>query len=266
MEIKETLKNVYEKIGRPVTFFDCETTGLEIAKDDIIQIYIAKYDASGFSELNHYCNTLLNIHPNAEKKHGISKDSLSNKPYFNEVSIEVFEFFNGDSVICGYNHVTFDIPILIENLLRANVNKSVNLLKRDTIDVLIEYRKSQPNDLTSVFERITGENMGNAHEAQTDTYATSRILEEMLANNYINPTKSTRVDVDGFFTITEGGIAFAKGKHHGKVLKEMNHNDVISYLSWIGEKAENMSSHTRLVALTLRGKIQQTITPTQHAS
>ena len=257
MKIESTLKNIYEKLGRPVSFFDCETTGLEIAKDDIIQIYVAKYNESGFAELNLYCNTDRAIAPGAQEKHGISKEMISDKPYFKKVASEVFAFFAGESVICGYNHVRFDIPILIENLLRSGINKAASLLKRDTVDVLIEYRRLFPNDLTSVFERITGESMENAHEAQSDIYATGRIFEELLKiDDSIEPVKSTKVDVDGFFAMTEEGLIFAKGKYNGKLLKEMNHQDVIGYLTWIAEKADNMSSHTKLIALTLRGKLQ----------
>ena len=125
MNIEGTLKKIFEKVKKPVTFFDCETTGLEISKDDIIQIYIATYDKNGLSEMNEYFNTDRLIAPGAQEKHGISKSDIEDKPYFKERSAEVFKFFKGDSVICGYNHVRFDIPILIENLFPIIISRDL---------------------------------------------------------------------------------------------------------------------------------------------
>ena len=125
MDIEKTLKAVHDKLQKPVVFFDCETTGLDTTQDDIIQLYACHYDENGFTDREMYFNTKRQITPGALEKHKITPEFLKDYPYINEVAGEVWDLFKGDSIVCGYNHKNFDIPILIENLLRAGNTESV---------------------------------------------------------------------------------------------------------------------------------------------
>jgi len=257
MNIEKTLKAVYDKLENPVIFFDCETTGLDTTQDDIIQLYACQYDENGFTENEMYFNTKRTISEGALEKHKITSEFLKDFPYLDADQAEiVWDLFKGDAIVCGYNHKNFDIPILIENLLRAGNRECVSLLKRPLVDVYKEYVKANTNELEVVFRRITGENMENAHNAVDDIYATSRILEELMKTSDIIPESSNQLDLSGFFVNEGNGLAFAKGKHKGKIIKDMNQHEATGYLDWIS-KNEGISKHTRLISQKLRAKLLQ---------
>lgn len=262
-EMEELLKNIQAKVNKPIIFFDCETTGLDTSTDDIIQIYAAKIDGQQFDELHLNFNTDVSITEEALSKHNISKESLKDSPYLKDCFDEVFDFFypafmhNDEYVICGANHIRFDIPILINNLLRYSKNPSNNSLissfhKNPTIDILAEHRRLYPNNLSAVFQRIVGEDLENAHDAKADVYATGKILEKFLTyDDYeIEIVKSNKLDISGFFIKCDetGKLKFAKGKYANKTLSSIPQNSLLDYLRWIASDRNTMDNDTKLVA------------------
>ena len=96
-------------------FFDVESTGLNVLRDRIIQIALIKIKADGSpdEELNLLVNPgMVFISQEAYEVHGISAKDVANKPTFDKVAKQIFDFI-GDADLAGYNSNRFDVPILI---------------------------------------------------------------------------------------------------------------------------------------------------------
>ena len=103
------------ELTRPICFFDIESTGLSVVSDKIVQIALIKYfpDDRPPSELNLLINPGIPISQEAMEVHGITPKQVSNKPTFQQVSKQLFEFI-GESDLAGYNSNRFDVPMLME--------------------------------------------------------------------------------------------------------------------------------------------------------
>ena len=92
---------------RKILVFDTETTGLEPAIDEILQITIL--DGYGSTLFNSYIKP--NHHkrwPGAKKVNHISYEMVKNAPTFKEVRSQIQDIFNKAELVVGYN-VNFDI-------------------------------------------------------------------------------------------------------------------------------------------------------------
>jgi len=95
--------------------FDFETTGLDVKKDEAIQIWIVKFDhkyniVKKFSSYIKPSN-LENLSEIVEFTTWIQLSQLENAPSFDDIKDEVLSFFDENSVLIGHN-VQFDIWFL----------------------------------------------------------------------------------------------------------------------------------------------------------
>lgn len=90
---------------------DIETTGLEIGKDEILQISLI--DGNGTTLLNEYVNPRrLTEWPDAEKIHGISPEMVHDCKTMDLLAPRISEILMKAELIIGYNCEAFDIPFL----------------------------------------------------------------------------------------------------------------------------------------------------------
>ena len=68
-----------------------------------------------------YINPEKDISLSAQKVHGISNDMVKNEHNFQYYSNEIYEFIKGCD-LAGFNAIKFDIPILVEELIRADID------------------------------------------------------------------------------------------------------------------------------------------------
>ena len=111
-------------LKNPIVFFDLETTGVNIATDRIVEISYLKVYPNGKEE----CKTLrinpgIPIPPESTAVHGISDADVANCPTFKEVAKTIAREIEGCD-LAGYNSNRFDIPLLVEELLRALIFQS----------------------------------------------------------------------------------------------------------------------------------------------
>ena len=110
------------QLKRPICFFDLETTGVNIAKDRIVEISILKAFPDGSEkEKTWLVNPEMPIPAEATAVHGITNEKVADAPIFKEVSAEIYSWFKG-SDLAGYNSDRFDIPLLAEEMLRAEID------------------------------------------------------------------------------------------------------------------------------------------------
>jgi DNA polymerase-3 subunit epsilon len=248
------------KLNRPICFFDLETTGIEVAKDRIVEISILKVFPNGNKESKTWLvNPEMVIPPNVIAVHGITNEKIANEPTFRELASQIYTMIK-DSDLAGFNSDRFDIPLLAEELLRAGVD--FDMKSRVSVDVQTIFHKMEERTLSAALKFYCGKSLENAHSAAADTMATYEILMAQLERypELENDMKSlaeftTRkktADFAGFIGYDkDGDEIFSFGKHKGvkvdKVLEEEP-----GYFGWLQNADFPLYTKKVLTAIKLR--------------
>ncbi len=248
------------KLNRPICFFDLETTGIEVAKDRIVEISILKVFPNGNKESKTWLvNPEMVIPPNVIAVHGITNEKIANEPTFRELASQIYTMIK-DSDLAGFNSDRFDIPLLAEELLRAGVD--FDMKSRVSVDVQTIFHKMEERTLSAALKFYCGKSLDNAHSAAADTMATYEILKAQLERypELENDMKSlaeftTRkktADFAGFIGYDKDGDGiFSFGKHKGvkvdKVLEEEP-----GYFGWLQNADFPLYTKKVLTAIKLR--------------
>ena len=230
------------KLTKPIVFFDIETTGLNIAKDRIIQLSYIKVFPDGHDERDTLLiNPEMPISAEAREVHHISDDMVAGKPTFKQVAAKLKEVFKG-SDLAGFNSNRFDIPVLVEEFLRVNMNFDPSM--HNFIDVQVIYHKNEKRDLEAAYRFYCGKEMENHHSADDDTYTTYEVFKaqldhyqlmdksiEQLSKEYSGYNRN--VDFAGRFIYNDKDQAVINfGKHKGRLASEVFATD-LGYYGWI---------------------------------
>lgn len=168
-------------LNKPIVIFDLETTGLDIVKDRIIQISYIKVSPDGSEKRNNlFVNPGMKIPGNITELTGISNEMVADKPTFKEIAQKLNEEFTGCD-FAGFNSNHFDIPMLAEEFLRANIDFYFD--KCRLIDVQTIFHKMERRNLAAAYKFYCGRKMEDdfeAHRADNDTEATYRVLQGQL--------------------------------------------------------------------------------------
>ncbi len=240
------------QLNRPIVFFDLETTGVNIAKDRVVELSYYKVYPNGTKEGKTYrvrptiidamgLETTMHIPEQASAVHGIYDDDVKDCPTFNEIANEVAAVFEGAD-IAGYNSNHFDVPLLGEEFLRAGVQ--FDLTNRKMIDVFTIFTRKEQRTLSAAYAFYCGKDLTDAHSADADTMATYEVL---LAQTERYPDLPT--DVDGLAQYSappqrfadlagklsyndKGDVVFAFGKYKDVPVSEVLVKDS-GYYGWI---------------------------------
>ncbi|MFZ5430137.1 MAG: exonuclease domain-containing protein [Bacteroidota bacterium] len=166
-----TLKN-------PLVFLDLETTGINIASDRIVEIALLKIQPNGDEEEKvMLINPEMPIPEAATRIHGITDASVQNAPTFKEVAKNLARFLEGCD-LAGFNSNRFDIPLLAEEFLRAEVD--IDFKKRKFVDVQAIFHKMEKRTLAAAYKFYCNKELTDAHSALADTRATYEVLKAQL--------------------------------------------------------------------------------------
>ena len=165
-------------LKNPLIFFDLETTGVDVAKDRIVEIcYIKVFPDGSEKEYTRRINPGMHIPEGASAVHGIYDEDVKDCPLFREVAREIAADFEGCD-LAGFNSNRFDLPMLAEEFLRAQVD--IDLTRHHAIDVQVLYHKREPRTLSAAHKFYCGTEFDNAHSALADTRATYEVLKAQL--------------------------------------------------------------------------------------
>ena len=229
------------ELSKPIIFFDLETTGINIAHDRIVEISILKVYPNGNKESKTWLvNPEIEISEESTAIHGITNEKVVNEPTFKMLANAVSDMIEGCD-LAGFNSNRFDIPLLAEEMLRANVDFSMK--GRESIDVQVIFHKKEERTLSAGYKFYCGESLENAHSAEADTNATYEILKAQLdkyddlENNvsFLNKfsTHIKRADFAGFILFNEDDEEiFSFGKYKGEKAVDVLKKDK-GYFSWI---------------------------------
>lgn len=228
-------------LRRPIAFFDVETTGINVSTDRIVELSVLKISPDGTREwMSMRINPEIPVPPTATAIHGITDDDLAGAPAFREVARKLTAFLEGCD-LAGYNAIKFDIPLLAEEFLRANIDFSFR--KRKYVDVQVIFHKKEQRTLSAAYHFYCDKTLGNAHSSKADTAATYEVLKAQLdrypdLENDVSKLAeysafNNAADFAGRIIFDEDGDeVFNFGKHKGKKVETV-FKDEPSYYSWM---------------------------------
>lgn len=248
-------------LKRPIIFFDLETTGLDIAKDRIVEICYIKVWPNGNEESKTLrINPEMPIPESASKIHGIYDEDVKDCPTFKSIAKKLEQDFEGTD-FAGFNSNRFDIPMLAEELMRAGID--IDFCKRRMVDVQNIYHKLERRTLVAAYKHYCGKDLENAHSALADTRATYEVLQAQLDRYPDELTNDIEflaefsqvgknVDLAGRFIYNEQGVETVNfGKYKGQTVREVLLKDP-GYYSWIMQS--DFTLNTKQVLTRLRFK------------
>jgi len=241
-------------LKRPLAFFDLEATGTNVGSDRIVEISVIKLFPDGTEEVKTW-----RIHPGvpipleSSLIHGIYDEDVKNEPRFKQLA-PVIAGFIGESDLAGFNSNKFDIPMLMEEFLRADV--SFDLSNRHFVDVQNIFHQMEQRTLKAAYQFYCNKDILNAHSAEADTRATMEVLIAQIARyekQEWEDKKGKRTipvvnDIEALHQFTnlnspvdfaarmvyndQGEEVFNFGKHKGKPVEEVFRIEP-SYYSWM---------------------------------
>jgi DNA polymerase-3 subunit epsilon len=247
-------------LNKPICFFDLETTGVNISQDRIVEISILKVHPNGKEETyTKKVNPTIPIPPETTAVHGISDADVADAPTFKELSKEIYHLIK-DSDLGGFNSNRFDIPLLAEEMLRAEVD--FDMKGRQSVDVQTIFHKMEQRTLSAAYKFYCDKNLDDAHSAEADTKATYEVLKAQLGrySELENDTKflaefSARkkfADFAGFLVFNkEGDECFSFGKHKGKRVLDVLETEP-GYFGWLLNADFPLYTKKVLTAIKLR--------------
>lgn len=229
------------KLKNSLVFFDLETTGINVASDRIVEISWLKIKPSGEeSSYTQLLNPTVPIDPKATAIHGIRDEDVKDKPTFKEIGRTLANELEGCD-LAGYNSNKFDIPLLAEEFLRAEID--FDMSRRKFIDVQVIFHKMEQRTLSAAYKFYCQKNLEDAHSAEADTLATYEILKAQLdryeeLENDLGfladfSTQKRNVDFAGRIVFNEDDVEiFNFGKYKGEPVEEVLKKDP-GYFGWI---------------------------------
>jgi DNA polymerase III subunit epsilon len=267
-------------LTKPIAFFDLETTGIKVATDRIIEISIVRQQVDGALKIKTLrINPEMHIPQEVTDIHGITDEDVKDCPTFKQVAHELARFLDNCD-LAGYNSNHFDIPLLVEEFLRAEID--FDLKGRRCVDVQNIFHKMEPRNLSAAYKFYCSKDLVNAHSAEADTLATFEILKAQLDRyadvvfkdkngNLTQPvvndikalsdfTYSTKaVDLIGHIVYNDKNVeVFNFGKHKGKAVAQV-FIDEPSYYSWMMKSEFPLSTKKVLTVLKLRSNTNTSV-------
>ena len=163
----------------PICFFDLETTGTNIAQDRILEIAVIKLMPNGevIRKINRI-NPTIPIPIESTMIHGIGEEDIKDKPTFKEVAKEYAKFFEGAD-IAGFNVLKFDVPVLVEEFLRADIEFDYS--RKKIVDAQKIFHLMEKRTLSAAYKFYCNTELKNSHSAEADTEATMEVLIAQVA-------------------------------------------------------------------------------------
>jgi DNA polymerase III subunit epsilon len=217
------------KLTRPIAFIDLETTGVNLGSDRIVEIGMIKILPDGNKSVKRkLLNPEMTIPQTTIDIHGITNEMVKNAPTFKQAANDIKQFLDNCD-LSGYNSNRFDIPMLMEEFLRAEVE--FDMKGRKLVDVQKVFHMMEQRTLSAAYKFYCQKNLEGAHSAEADATATMEILlaqverYPQMGNTIESILKFTGediiVDFARRFVMEKGVEVFNFGKHKGRPVTEV---------------------------------------------
>lgn len=230
------------RLTRPIVFFDIEATGLNITSDRIVELCYIKVYPDGAEETETIrFNPGIPISAEASAVNGIHDEDVADCPHFKDMAAELARRF-ADCDFAGFNSNHFDVPLLVEEFLRAGID--IDLTGRRFVDVQAIFHRMERRDLTAAYRFYCRKDLEAAHTALADTQATYEVLKAQLeryAGSLHNDVafladfsrRGNNVDLAGRIVYNEQKVeVFNFGKYRGQPVAQVLQRDP-GYFAWV---------------------------------
>lgn len=253
------------QLKKPLAFLDIEATGSNVATDRIVEIAIVKYLPDGNRTVKRkIINPQMPIPPAITDIHGITDEMVQNAPAFKGVAQEIKQFLDGCDLAC-YNAYRLDIPMLVEEFIRAEVDFDVR--NRKLIDVQKIFHTMEQRTLSAAYKFYCNKSLDGAHGAEVDAAATAEILfaqlerYPQLGNNVDSIVKAVGedniIDFARRFIYDDKGVeVFNFGKHKGRPIADVL-NAEPQYYDWMMRGEFPQNTKQKLTEIYTRIKLKK---------
>jgi len=228
------------RLTKPLAVIDLETTGVNLGSDRIIEIGMVKILPDGNKSVKRkLINPEMPIPQVTTDLHGISNEMVKDAPTFKQAANEIKQFLDSCD-LGGYNSNRFDIPMLMEEFLRAEVE--FEMKGRKLIDVQKIFHMMEQRTLSAAYKFYCEKILDGAHSAEADARATMEILEAQIVrypqigNTVESILKFTGeeviVDFARRFIMDKGVEVFNFGKHKGRPVSDVLKSEP-QYYDWM---------------------------------
>lgn len=249
-------------LKKPLIFFDLETTGVNITKDRIVEISYIKVMPDGTEEAKTIrVNPGMHIPEEATAIHHITDEDVKDAPAFKDIARSLSRVFEGCD-IAGFNSNRFDIPLLMEEFLRAGVEFDVS--KRKFIDIQTIFHKMEQRTLVAAYKFYCHKDLNDAHSASADTRATYEVLKAQLDHypslqndvTFLSKfsSQNRNVDLAGRIVLNDHDVeVFNFGKYKGQPVAEVLKKDC-GYYGWMMQGDFPQNTKNVLTNIKLRSR------------
>jgi DNA polymerase III subunit epsilon len=260
------------KLRNPLAFFDLETTGTNISQDRIVELaFVILFPNGEQKQKNTRINPTIPIPPESTLIHGITNEDVKDAPAFKQIASELANMLEGCD-LAGFNIIKFDVPMLVEEFLRAGVEFETG--NKKLIDAQKIFHLMEKRTLSAAYRFYCNKSLEDAHSAMADTKATIEVLEAqvskynrmevtdllgkplgMMENDMgiiHQLTNEKMIDLAGRLVYDEqGDEIFNFGKHKGKKVNEVLRIEP-SYYDWILKNDFPLDTKRRLTQIKLK--------------
>lgn len=260
-------------LKKPLVFFDLETTGINITNDRIVELAFVKVMPGGeTSTKSTRINPTIPIPIESSLIHGIYDEDVKDKPTFKSIAHSLGQFLEGCD-LAGFNIIKFDVPVLVEEFLRCDID--FDLSNRKLIDAQRIFHLMEPRTLSAAYKFYCGKDLEGAHSAEADTLATYEVLkaqiekyqdcaikdskgiESIPIKNDMsvlhNLTASQFADLAGRISFNDKGEeVFNFGKYKNTKVTDVLKKDP-SYYDWMMKGDFALNTKKKLTEIKLRG-------------
>ncbi|MFT3692320.1 MAG: 3'-5' exonuclease [Kofleriaceae bacterium] len=230
-----------------IVIFDCETTGIDYQRDQIIELCVQHGLGAEAQSRTWRIRPSVAIHPAAQNIHGISIEDLAGCPQFAAYADEIIRVFVDADVLIGYN-ISFDIEMLQSELARLE-RPPLDLSNKKIVDAFRLWQQCEPRSLQHAHRRFVGDEFASAHSASADVAATGRVLLGMVEQFKLDldwqqiasvsdpmPNRASWVGPSRHLRWEGEVIVVAFGKHSGIALHVLAEGPDRTFLEWVVEK------------------------------
>jgi DNA polymerase III subunit epsilon len=266
MQAKLNLRN-------PLCFFDLETTGTNITHDRIIEIAVIKLMPNGeVLRKTNLVNPGMPIPPESSVFHGIYDEDVKDKPTFKELAREYARFIEGAD-LAGFSIVKMDVPMLVEEFIRANVE--FDYQRKKIVDAQKIFHLMEKRTLKAAYKFYMNKDMADSHSAEADAEASMEVLLSQISlydgQDVTDPSGKTvghikndvetlsrlisddMVDLAGRMIKNEKGEEiFNFGKHKNKKVTDVFKQEP-AYYDWMMNGDFPQDTKRKLTEIKLRG-------------
>ena len=236
----------FEKTRPNFTAIDLETTGLDIKKDQTVQIAAVRVrDGQPVAEFIKLVKPSIPIPASASTVHGVFDKDVSNAPTFAEIWPK-FRDFCGDDTLVAHNGERYDFPLL------RRQSEGLGRPMPPTLDSLHLARETRSgSQKLGDIARDFGIDPGQAHRALDDTRTLARVFPRLDGARLVRSRKTSLSHLLDHLGIALALCETGKDRSENVVFRQLSlpyafgrYSDALSYYHTIRESHAELNAPT----------------------